>query len=114
MTAARLRPAARHRVVLALSLLAAVGCVAVAPADAAASTRGPAYTVASTVGHLPQPSSPRRYGLPAALAVVALLGSGSLLVRRLLAEPDRPAQPAGNVSGSADANTLLPPTVGGR
>jgi hypothetical protein len=41
----------------------------------------------TTSGDLPQPPVPRRYGLPVALALVGLLGAGSLLVRVLLAEP---------------------------
>lgn len=55
---------------------------------------GPAVAVAR--GRLPEPATGRRYGLPAALALVAVLGVGSLLVRLLLAHPAarRPVQPA--------------------
>jgi hypothetical protein len=38
-------------------------------------------------GSLPAPPSGRALGLPAALAAVLVLGTGSLLVRLLLAEP---------------------------
>ncbi len=114
MTSARTRPARERRVWVALSLFAAVGAGAAAPSQAAVARHFTAPDVVSAVGGLPQPSTPRRYGLPVALAVVALLGSGSLLVRALLAEPDVPADAAGSVGRSADANTLLPPTVGGR
>ncbi len=42
---------------------------------------------AASADRLPQPPTPRRYGLPVALAVLGLLGVGSLLARTLLAEP---------------------------
>jgi hypothetical protein len=44
-------------------------------------------TVAVAPGRLAEPSTARRYGLPAALAAVAAAGVGSLLVRLLLAHP---------------------------
>ena len=43
--------------------------------------------VALPEGTLPQPYAPRAYGLPAAVAAVAAVGTGSLLVRVLLAHP---------------------------
>ncbi|MCA1720481.1 MAG: hypothetical protein LC779_05015 [Actinobacteria bacterium] len=46
---------------------------------------GPA--VAVSPGRLAEPSTARRYGLPAALAAVAAAGVASLLVRLLLAHP---------------------------
>jgi plastocyanin len=78
-----------------------------APTPPAASPRGPAPNVASTLpgedpvvspeasgvavsigrGRLPEPPTGRRYGLPAALAAVAAAGIASLLVRLLLAHP---------------------------
>lgn len=44
-------------------------------------------TVGVSAGRLREPSTARRYGLPAALAAVAAAGVGSLLVRLLLAHP---------------------------
>jgi plastocyanin len=77
------------------------------PAPPAASPGAPAPNVAPTLpgeepvatpqssavavpigsGRLPEPPTGRRYGLPAALAAVAAVGVGSLLVRLLLAHP---------------------------
>jgi len=46
-----------------------------------------APAVLAAPGRLPEPSTARRYGLPAALAAVAAAGVASLLVRLLLAHP---------------------------
>lgn len=54
------------------------------PTPAVAPASGPAYADPSTIVQ----GSPRRYGLPAALAVVAVVGVVSLLVRLLLAQPE--------------------------
>jgi hypothetical protein len=51
----------------------------------AAQPSGP--TIVAAPGRLPEASTARRYGLPAALAGVAAVGVGSLLVRLLLAHP---------------------------
>jgi plastocyanin len=66
--------------------------------NAPPSPTGPVVDVAQ--GRLPEPSTARKYGLPAALAAVAAAGVGSLLVRLLLAHPaarDRAGDQAGPV-----------------
>lgn len=53
----------------------------------------------ATDPELTAPSGARRLGLPVAVAVVALFGAASLVVRVLLAEPvDRRARPVGGPS----------------
>jgi plastocyanin len=59
----------------------------VLPGEQLPSAQPTGPVVVAEPGRLPEPSTARRYGLPAALAAVAAAGVASLLVRLLLAHP---------------------------
>jgi len=69
--------------------------------ESRASSQPDGGAVAIGSGRLPEPATGRRYGLPAALAVVASVGVASLLVRLLLAHPAA-RRPRGEVGVTVD------------
>ena len=82
--AAALVRAAAPRVAAAVPIADPVPGPAAVPVAAAVPASAVAVPLAAA---LPQPPTRRRYGLPVALALVALLGAGSLLLRALVGEP---------------------------
>jgi plastocyanin len=64
------------------------------PGLSAPQIAAPALPLPLPIGSLPGVATDRSYGLPAALALVSIVGVVSLLVRALLAEPAARRQPA--------------------